>query len=985
MDELEKGLDLSRLSARQALRVRYDRNQQNLVVGEAAARMPFQTPVFSPLARLVRYFQALVGLESARPENATVVDPAMPLVSLKDLLPDFEPDDISHIRWAFYYLKLHEPLPNDSPLEQVQGYLEAFEHFYQLQAWLQASELLLKPLKSGGLLHDWLVDEGYAPEAIVLYQTLLERVNPTMDSICQQGLGRAHYALRDYPAAIAAWQQYLDHRQPTDTTPVLERVYLPLGHAQYLLGDLDGAIATWSYCLPQRPDAQVQDPQTNHAMPASLYLGLAYFARHQPAAACNALTAALPGLQDPALKESLIEALTALGTAQAQQDKPAAAIAAWEQLAALQAPTEPELLKNLGLAHAAVEQYPEAIHYLVPYCEDPAVVADPATELAVLAALGTAYYETQAINDAIAVLQAWAAQVQAAEAALQGPNASAAVPFTRPSDAQLYRMLGDAYYQQENYARAQPYLEQYRQSLELETAAGEQDLAVLAQLADCAQILLDWPKVIEYLEAYRQQADLDPEGSEPAQLLYRLGSAYAATEQYALAIAPLQAYLSHPLAAAETIAPTQFALGKAAFLSEDYATAQAALQTYLEPDEAPPEGSAARFYLGAIAASPEGDPQTAIQTLEQYLTTLGSGGGGEFFHEALFHLGISYARLEDYPHALEYFQKYFTLLQDQSVGVSREQFSVALYQAGRAYQFCGEYQSASAHLEELCKLTQPQDDAEMGDRALLHLGEVYLITGRYDDAQDALNQALENTQTPGEHKVVLKAKAMARLGAVECARGNTDKGLSVCQKAMRLIRALEDRSEEGQVLNTLGTIYVQLQDPDRALSLFQQAWNIARSTDDQRAIAVSLGNLGISYGQLGNYTQAIKHLQQSLPIAQALGDRYEIGRVLCALGENYSQLGEYADAQDCLDHALQMARAIAARPLEAQTLYQSARLQAASGFTAEAIAACEAAIRLASERHLAELNTYRALYTELRPPIWQRLVNRVKRWLGQAE
>ncbi|MEM8641421.1 MAG: tetratricopeptide repeat protein [Cyanobacteria bacterium P01_G01_bin.54] len=977
MDELEKGLDLSRLSARQALRVRYDRNQKNLFVGEAAARIPFQPPVFSPLARLVRSIQALLGIEPAQPENTEVVDPAMPLVSLKDLLPDSNPDDISHIRWAFYYLKLHEPLPSDSSLEQVQGYLAAFEHFCQLQAWLQASELLLKPLKEGRLFHDWLVDEGYGPEAIVLYQTLLERVNPTLDAICWQGLGRAHYALRDYPTAIEAWQYYLSNRQPTDKTPVLERVYLPLGHAQYLSDDLDGAITTWSYCLSQLPEARLQDPQTNQAIPAVLYLGLAYFTCNQPAPACEALTAALPGLQDPALAEPLAEALRVLGTAEAQQDKPAAAIAAWEQLAALQDPTEPELLKNLGLAHAAVEQYAEAIHYLVPYAEDATVTADPATELAVLAALGTAYYETQALDEAIATLQAWAGQVQTAETALQGLIAPPFAPFTRPSDGQLYRMLGDAYYQQENYARAQPYLEQYRQTLGF-----EQDVKLLAQLGNCAQLLMDWPKVIEYLSAYQDQVSLDPESAEQATILYRLGSAYCATEQYAQAIDPLQAYLAHPLAAPpETIAPSQFALGKAAFLSQDYTTARKALQIYLEQEE-PPEAPTALFYLGAIAAAQD-EPQAAIQTLEQYLTLLGSGGGGEFFHQALFHLAMSYAHLEDYSHALEYFQKYFTLIQDKSVNVSREQFIEALYQAGQAYQFCGEYQSASAHLEELHKLAKQQDSSDLVDMALLNLGEIYLIIGRYNDAQTALNQALEKSQTAGQNKPVLKAKAMGRLGAVRCAQGKYDKGLSVCQKAMRLIRAIEDRSEEGQVINTLGTIYGRLKDPDRALSLFQQSWNIARSMDNQRAIAIALANLGITYGQLGNYTQAIKHLQQSLPMAQALGDRYEMGRILCALGENYGRLRAYSDAQDCLDHALQMAQVIAARPLEAKALYQSARLQAAHRFTVEALDACEAAIRLASEGHFPELETYRAFYTKLKPPLWRVVVNKVKRLFGR--
>ncbi|NEO85120.1 MAG: tetratricopeptide repeat protein [Spirulina sp. SIO3F2] len=1015
MDELETRVDLASLSVKEALRVRYDHSEQSLIVGERAAKIPPPPAAVSPWVRLVRYMQTLLGIQQELAQTIEVADPAMPLVSLKDVLPDFDPDDVSHIRWAFYYLKLHEPVQNDSPWEQVQGYLEAFEHFYQLQAWLQASELLLKPLDNGVLLHDWLIETGYAPEAILLYQTLLERVNASMDGICWRGLGRAHYWLRDYPAAIAAWQQYLDQRQRTDTTPVLATVYLPLGYAQYVTGDLTGAIATWSYCLPHLPEADIE------AVPAAFYLGLAYQAQDQPEPACEHLNQTLPLLrEDIALAPQLHQALTAMGEAQQQQGDLAAAIAAWEELLTLQEASEPKptLLKKLGLAHAALEQYPETIRYLATYGETSVIDATTAElepELPVLAALGTAYYQTHALNDAIATLQIWADQQESSEFRVQSSkledegyvrenkaletqkntesevsksihseltnhsenqdNSERLTLNPAPRDSELYHMLGDAYYQQENYALAQPYLTRYWQATGIDTTP-----QTLIQLGHCAHMLHDWPQVIKYLEAYQQQAESPPDDLTQVSINYQLGSAYYATEQYAQAIAPLQAYLNHyPEAFPETLAATQFAVGKAAYFSADYTIAIAYLQQYLEPEDAP-EAEQALFYLG-LAYATQNDAHNTIQIFEQYLTLLGSAAGAqETFQQALFHLGKSYFDLEDYPHALEYFQKYFTLIQE-TAGVSRGQFTQALNQAGQAYQLCGEYQSAIAHFEELQKLAQHQDNLDLVDVALLHLGEIYLVIGRYGDAQQVFTQALENTQMG--NKVATKAKAMGRLGATECAKGNYQKGRSICQKAMRLIRALEDRTEEGLILNTLGTIYCRLGDSDRALSLYQQAWNIARSMDHQRAIAIALGNLGITYGQLGNYTQAIKHLQQSLPIAQALGDRYEMGRILCYLGKNYGLLAEYPDAQDCLDHALQMAQAIQAKPLEAEAHYQVAHLQFAQDLLLEAMDTCEQAIAIAIEGDFPALEDYRAFYGELRPPLWRVVVNTVKRWLGR--
>ncbi|WP_449421005.1 tetratricopeptide repeat protein [Phormidium nigroviride] len=121
--------------------------------------------------------------------------------------------EISHIRWAFYYLKIYEPQPTADNLEKVNHYLEAFNHFCELAAWEEAWQVLFircdTPTREE--LHNQLQTWGYYRLQIELYNQLLGKLeNKYRDSICYCGLGIAYRNLGDYRLAIEYHQKDLE-------------------------------------------------------------------------------------------------------------------------------------------------------------------------------------------------------------------------------------------------------------------------------------------------------------------------------------------------------------------------------------------------------------------------------------------------------------------------------------------------------------------------------------------------------------------------------------------------------------------------------------------------------------------------------------------------------------------------------------------------------------------------------------------------------
>ncbi|MEM8809650.1 MAG: tetratricopeptide repeat protein [Cyanobacteria bacterium P01_G01_bin.38] len=124
-------------------------------------------------------------------------------------------------RAAQLWLSDYEPAADAPNLETVRGYLEAFEHYYTVQDWKTAKDLLDAPLATGHPLHRQLFVWSYYPELIALQSkslTLAREINireafPQESRLGEgaalKSLGLAYHRLGQYEQAIDHLQQFL--------------------------------------------------------------------------------------------------------------------------------------------------------------------------------------------------------------------------------------------------------------------------------------------------------------------------------------------------------------------------------------------------------------------------------------------------------------------------------------------------------------------------------------------------------------------------------------------------------------------------------------------------------------------------------------------------------------------------------------------------------------------------------------------------------
>jgi len=134
--------------------------------------------------------------------------------------------------------------PDASNLEKVKGYVEAFYHLCEVEAWQKANEIINTTLKTptNEQLRSQLNTWGYYREKISLHERLLGKLSPDGENICLNGLGNAYYSLGDYPQAIKFYEQCLHFAQEVGDTGWKGTAFNGLGVVYHALGNYPQAI-----------------------------------------------------------------------------------------------------------------------------------------------------------------------------------------------------------------------------------------------------------------------------------------------------------------------------------------------------------------------------------------------------------------------------------------------------------------------------------------------------------------------------------------------------------------------------------------------------------------------------------------------------------------------------------------------------------------------------------------------------------------------
>jgi CHAT domain-containing protein/tetratricopeptide (TPR) repeat protein len=174
-----------------------------------------------------------------------------------------------------------------------------------------------------------------------------------------------------------------------------------------------------------------------------------------------------------------------------------------------------------------------------------------------------------------------------------------------------------------------------------------------------------------------------------------------------------------------------------------------------------------------------------------------------------------------------------------------------------------------------------------------------------------------------------EADTLNSIGTLYSNLGEPQQALGFFVQALPLYTAVGDRGGEAVEFNNMGSVYIDLGELQKALDAFGQALPRLRAVKDGKGEATTLNNMGRLYFQLGDNQKALAYFGQSLPLSRAAGDQDGQAITLTNMGDISFKLEQKQQALAYYTQALPLYRAVGDRRSEAVALSQIGQVYAA--------------------------------------------------------
>lgn len=200
-----------------------------------------------------------------------------------------------------------------------------------------------------------------------------------------------------------------------------------------------------------------------------------------------------------------------------------------------------------------------------------------------------------------------------------------------------------------------------------------------------------------------------------------------------------------------------------------------------------------------------------------------------------------------------------------------------------------------------------------GDEALIksHYGFLYMAQTRYDLALENLQSAIDIFEKTGNANSLEAAEALVHLGNVYRITGKYTQAEEQLNHALMIRQEKLPPNHEliAAIYNDLGLVYIAL-DTDKSIEYYEKALEIYRKLhgDDDPKIAIANTNLGIVYAKEKLYGDAINYYETALKIWEKIYPKPHANKalVMMNLGQTYSAMGSSKSAIDYYEKSLTM-------------------------------------------------------------------------------
>jgi tetratricopeptide (TPR) repeat protein/predicted Ser/Thr protein kinase len=173
-----------------------------------------------------------------------------------------------------------------------------------------------------------------------------------------------------------------------------------------------------------------------------------------------------------------------------------------------------------------------------------------------------------------------------------------------------------------------------------------------------------------------------------------------------------------------------------------------------------------------------------------------------------------------------------------------------------------------------------------------HLGDIFVLTGRHQEAVEAYAGALGLAGLPGERCSCL----MRKTSSVREKQGGFEQALESLHKAQECVEPLagqdEGRRELGRIWIERGAVHYKMGEAEKAEEEIRRGLELLEGSGASADLAAGYHYLGIVYRSRGDYDTAVEMHTASLKLREQIGDRWGIALSFNNLGIAYKNQGK---------------------------------------------------------------------------------------------
>jgi tetratricopeptide (TPR) repeat protein len=242
---------------------------------------------------------------------------------------------------------------------------------------------------------------------------------------------------------------------------------------------------------------------------------------------------------------------------------------------------------------------------------------------------------------------------------------------------------------------------------------------------------------------------------------------------------------------------------------------------------------------------------------------------------------------------------------DYDIAIAFWMLGRVLQSSGRAMQALSHFEKAKEYFEAILQRRSGEGDQDktikaaesMGTACLNEIGHCLLDLGRYDDASDAVEEALRRDELRGDLSDI--AISNVQLGDVRFHQERYDDAMSALRKALEIY--INFNMDVSPLWFKIGSIYYKIGQPDAAEESYNKALFLEVQNGDRRAQAGILNMLGNLYKE--NYQRpedAARFYQRSADLYEEIGDYWGVGREYNNLAETFRLLHRLDEARNAI-------------------------------------------------------------------------------------